>query len=324
MSKSGLRIICYHNFSKGIEVKWKPKLFITPDTFIKRLKFFEKNNFSVLSIDEALNLLQTNKLPRRPVVITMDDGWVGIRKYAHPLLSEKNFPYTIYLTTYYSSKASPVFNLLIEYFFWISTKKYANFSDCKFPFYCDENISDQEIKNSICNKIIEYGNQLSNSDRIKISACVGKALNVDFQKILNSRVLEIMSLKEIEKISLEGVDIQLHTHRHCWPLNQKEAISEIVDNRNYLKQAINHDLKHFCYPSGFYNPSQFPFLKKTNILSAVTCNPGLNYQSTSKYVLNRFLDGENISQIEFEAEMCGFLEFLRKIRNILRPFKRQT
>lgn len=34
--------------------------------------------------------------------------------------------------------------------------------------------------------------------------------------------------------------------------------------------------------------------------------------------LRRFLDGENISQVEFEAELSGFMELARKARGVLR------
>jgi len=49
------------------------------------------------------------------------------------------------------------------------------------------------------------------------------------------------------------------------------------------------------------------------IKSAVTCTSGVNDENTHPYKLKRFLDGENISQIEFEAEMCGFLEICRRL-----------
>jgi hypothetical protein len=38
----------------------------------------------------------------------------------------------------------------------------------------------------------------------------------------------------------------------------------------------------------------------------------MNLPDTPLLGLRRFLDSENISQIEFEAELCGFAQFLRE------------
>lgn len=54
------------------------------------------------------------------------------------------------------------------------------------------------------------------------------------------------------------------------------------------------------------------------IESATTCLSGFNYPNTARLELRRFLDGENIAQVEFEAEISGFLELGRKLRGIVR------
>jgi len=48
--------------------------------------------------------------------------------------------------------------------------------------------------------------------------------------------------------------------------------------------------------------------------SATTCIPGLieSTQGNRKYYLPRFLDGENVHMLEFEAEMSGFSYVLRR------------
>ena len=39
---------------------------------------------------------------------------------------------------------------------------------------------------------------------------------------------------------------------------------------------------------------------------------GMNPRGTKKLCLKRFIDGEDVSQIEFEAEVYGFAELLRR------------
>ena len=56
-------------------------------------------------------------------------------------------------------------------------------------------------------------------------------------------------------------------------------------------------------------------MSNLGIVSATTCHAGLlNLKSKNAcYYLPRFLDGENVHMLEFEAEMSGFAEILRRL-----------
>ena len=84
------------------------------------------------------------------------------------------------------------------------------------------------------------------------------------------------------------------------------------DNADVLEPIVGRKLTHFCYPNGNYSARQVEWLHQLGIESATTTRHGFNYPDTPKMLLNRFLDSETISDIEFEAELCGFFETLRK------------
>jgi hypothetical protein len=71
---------------------------------------------------------------------------------------------------------------------------------------------------------------------------------------------------------------------------------------------------HFCYPSGRFERWNEDWLAAAGIESATTCVPGLPGHDASTFRLGRFLDGEHISQIEFEAEIAGVMEMARRVR----------
>ena len=52
------------------------------------------------------------------------------------------------------------------------------------------------------------------------------------------------------------------------------------------------------------------------VRSAVTCELGLFNGKTNLYQVPRLLDGENLQQIEFESEVCGFADWLRRVKRI--------
>jgi hypothetical protein len=49
-----------------------------------------------------------------------------------------------------------------------------------------------------------------------------------------------------------------------------------------------------------------------NIVSATTTRRGLNFASTPSLGLLRLLDGEELTQLEFEAELSGFADLARR------------
>ncbi len=279
-----------------------------PEVFRKRMAYLKQNKYPVLALSQALEMLRQGSLPDRATVITFDDGWHNVYRYCHSILLKNGFPYTIYLASYYALKETPVFNLIVQYLFW-KTSKPLNSSDLFKAL--DINLSvDQE--SDTCEKIIEYGEkQLSHPERNSLIGRLSEILDIDYKKILESSTFHLINRAQAVELENQGSDFQLHTHRHQWPEAESAAIKEVNDNREFLASIVDHPLVHFCYPSGFFTIDQFKFLDQTGIKSATTCEPGFNSAHSHPLALSRFLDGQYISQIEFEAEMSGFLELFR-------------
>ena len=88
-----------------------------PGTFRRRMAFVAGSSYPVLPLGEAVRLLGEGRLPPSATVITIDDGWFGVMAHAHGILREMKFPYTVYVTSYYSEHGSPIFNLVVQYLF---------------------------------------------------------------------------------------------------------------------------------------------------------------------------------------------------------------
>jgi hypothetical protein len=213
-------------------------------------------------------------------------------------------------------KDHPIFRLAMQYMFWKTNKYQIDLSDLKIPSVNRPfSRNNQEEGERMMWNVIEYGEtQCSEEQRIVMLEQVGKLLEVDYHEIDRNRLFHVMTPGEIQAMVQHGIDIQLHTHRHQFPVDQKLVHREIADNRAILEPLVGKSLHHFCYPSGIWSEDHWPFLKAEEIWSATTCDPGLNDRKTPRLALNRFLDGENISQIDFEAEMSGYKEVLRRTK----------
>jgi peptidoglycan/xylan/chitin deacetylase (PgdA/CDA1 family) len=319
-TRRGLRILCYHGFSFSDESNFRPKLFMRPETFQTRMQFLASHKYPVVSLGQACDGLSKGSLPDDAVAITIDDGFFSVYQSAWPILRKNSFPATLYVTSYYVEKRNPIFRLALQYMFWKSNREALDCKDLGVPLSGVLPLRPQKSKEDTLWKVIGFGeSELDEPGRRKLAEELGNRLGVEYPMILASRGLSLMNAEEIRQAAEEGLDIQLHTHRHNLPDNSELVQREILDNRRCLESLAGKKLHHLCYPSGIWSQRSWPWLEKLEIETATTCDPGLNYPQTPRLGLRRFLDGENISQIEFEAELSGFSEILRTVRSFLRP-----
>ena len=279
----------------------------------------KRKGFRVIGLREALDLLDRDALPPRSVVITIDDGFDSVHSQAYPILKRYGFSATVYVTTYYMIAQNPVFNLAAQYLFWKTASAEVDLTGLGLPKSGMHSLRSEKGKTALLGEIIRFGEEKCNeAGRMVLALELAKRLGVDYDAIIKSRILTIMSPEQVKELSVSGIDIQLHTHRHVFPLDHNRAIGEIRDNRAVLEPLLGKKLVHFCYPAGFWAREQWPWLAEAAIQSAVTCDKGFNDKKTPRYGLKRFGDDEYLSHIEFEAELCGFAEMLRVVKRRFR------
>ncbi len=318
-TRGQLRILCYHGLQLDDETAFRPKLFIEGSAFAERLGRLARRGATVLPLQQATRALYNReRLPNLPVVITFDDGWYSTYRVALPLLQTRGYPVTVYVTSYYVNKCRPIFRLAIQYMFWKSRAGKLDLSGL-LPDGQPTDLTQARERDQAMWACIDHGEQLGSQDeRDTLAATVGQLLEVPYAALCDSRIMSLMTPQEVAQSGAQGVDIQLHTHRHTFaPRDRSAARREIEDNAAALAPLVRRDLDHFCYPSGIWHPDCFEVLSELGIASATTCEPGFNTAATPRYMLCRFLDGSNIAPLEFEAELSGFLQLMRVLRRQL-------
>lgn len=312
---SDLRILCYHGAEILDESQFRPGLFIAPSTFARRMRYLRDAGYNVISLDDALYRRSEGTLPNLATVITIDDGWYGTYRYQAQVLNEYGFPATLYISTYYIENQMPVFNVALSYVLWKNGQHGYDLSVIRRILPGLEWESERVSSAELYSLVYEFGEKLdSAAARHELLRTVCQVLEVDWRQIESQRLISFMSEVEAGELARSGVDIQLHTHRHCFPDDDfARAKREIEDNRQVLKKIADCDLRHFCYPSGVYSERSIEFLKRLGIVSATTTDPGFNSDKSPEYELTRFLDSENVTDLEFEAELTGFFELIRKV-----------
>ncbi len=323
LKKGKLLILCYHGFSLEDEIEWRPGLYISPNDFKKRMELIAEAGCAVLPLETAVRKLYEGALKGNEVVITIDDGFHAVHSIAADILEKHSYPYTVYVTTYHVTKNTPVFNLVVPYMFWKSRKNTVTIPSGITNRQIRVDVSSETNYRPVVDRIIAKGNTVDESGRIRICEQLARILEVDYWTLREKRIFSLMTPAQIKDTSTRGADIQLHTHRHRFPMEITSALREIEDNREILSQTVRSSLQHLCYPSGIYSPKQWPWVQTSGIVTATTCDHGYNDRKTSPYGLKRFLDGANVHEIEFLAALSGIDDLFSPIRSLTNHFRKR-
>lgn len=88
-------ILCYHRFGTTTS-----KMVVPPAAFEAQLEWLARNDYHVIRLGDLAGFLAGQKaLPRRSVVITIDDGYESVYRHAFPLLKRYGFPATVFVYT---------------------------------------------------------------------------------------------------------------------------------------------------------------------------------------------------------------------------------
>jgi peptidoglycan/xylan/chitin deacetylase (PgdA/CDA1 family) len=323
LTRGHLKILCYHAFELRDETAFRPRLFMSGRVFHQRMQTLKRSGVEVVPLDLALRQLYSGTLRPNTVVITIDDGFQSVHEVAVPILKAHGFPATLYVTSYYVEHDAAVYRLVVQYMFERTAMLWLTLTGEEWHPDGVLDLADATQKEAAVERCIRYGENADEPARRRICQRLGQLLNVSYEDIERTRSFHLLRPTDVAALDADGIDIQLHTHRHQFSMDDFEQVRrEVLDNRAALTKIVDGERRHFCYPSGEWRACHGPWLERLGVVSATTCLPGLNDANTSPYELRRFVDGEDIHQLEFEAALCGFSDLLRGLRERFSALRR--
>ena len=102
-SKSGLRVLMYHKIS----LNTNDNLTISEDVLEKQLLYLKKRNYHPITVQQLIeHQYQKAKLPKKPILLTFDDGYENNYTYLYPLLKKHALKATIFLPVGFIGKSN--------------------------------------------------------------------------------------------------------------------------------------------------------------------------------------------------------------------------
>lgn len=303
-----LLILCYHGISLDDEHEWDSSLFMPEALVRRRFEALRADRCQVLPLREALERLRQGELPPRAVALTFDDGTSDFVTRAMPLIREFGYPVTLYVATYYSYFNRPIYDLAVSYVLWKARGR-----ELDFPEVLERPVRLDAAGQALATRAFRAYAHLSDltaEQKDDLLERVAAAAAVDLAAIRRKRVLHVMTPDEIAAVGREGVDVQLHTHRHRVYDDRRRFDEGIDENRGHLAPLVSGAREHFCYPGGVHLPEFLPWLEQQDIRSATTCEPGLVSPTTSPLLLPRLVDTTTLTPLEFSAWVSGLASWL--------------
>jgi len=241
---------------------------------------FYKQNFEVLSVEQIVNKEFKSNKPK--LVITFDDAYKNIFKYAMPLLQEYGFYSSVYVVT--NSLSVPHYLLWPDYIDILKKHKTPQIQFGTYTFTLKNNsywAQNEEIE------IVSYIKSLGVERDVYFENLKQQIIDLLGEKVFDDEYYRLINVDELRKYQQEFplVIWGSHTTNHY---NLGNIASDLVIEQLQLsKQILENDLKtkvnEIAYPDGSYtdfvyeNGKIYPFQMavKYNDSSIDTSKKGL-------------------------------------------------
>ena len=100
-------ILLYHSVAERGAPRYR-KWAVRPDMFIAQMRYLHENGYTPITVTQFVTAISElpGRLPKRPVVLTFDDGFADFYSDALPILINYGFVATLYLATGFIGQTS--------------------------------------------------------------------------------------------------------------------------------------------------------------------------------------------------------------------------
>lgn len=268
----GTLILMYHRVADVETDPWD--LGVTPEHFDQHLEVV-RSEADPVSLRDYLSLREGGKLPRRPVVLTFDDGYLDNLVNATPLLHRHGVPATVFVTSGQIGRSSP---------FWWDDLARLLLEPETLPDVLEMNINDR-VHTWQLGDAARYPKHIARQDASRNKWAADPAPRYRFyfdvwkrlQPITDdarTRVLaelevwagapaadpqcRAMNHQELQTLADDNlIEVGAHTMTHPLLSAHDAAVqqSEIAGGKRQLEEMIGRRVESFSYPFGDVPPA---------------------------------------------------------------------
>jgi len=272
---------------------------------------FVKEHFDVITFTHLKDFQDGKRpLPKRPIIITFDDGFSDNYLNAFPILNKYQIPATIFLSTGYIGTD--------QIFWWEKVVYWFKHADNFFKVWQGLGHPLPQAQDQTRSWTLKYLKDAQ--DTVRVSCIAG--MEKEFPPIQGENLLSFvrgLRWEEVLEMTRSGIEFGSHsvTHPILSKLSKHALLFEVQASKKEIEAQTGKPVIAFAYPNG--SPESFTqetvdMLREADYQFGVTYYPsGVNrIENMDPYRLKRVSVGRDDSFDHFRSRLLLPMLFLRK------------
>ena len=279
--KNRLVVLTYHRVLSRPEVASTAD--IDADQFDMHVKTLDRY-FNVLSLRDAVSLLDQRRLPARSVCITFDDGYKDNVTRALPILEGHGVPATFFIATGYLDGGVMWNDVIIE----AAKQSPRTDVDLEELGFGNHALTSDTERQQLIAALLPAIKYLDTKTRDTLAAGIAERLEFVPPTDL------MMASDDLQVLHRAGMEVGGHTQRHpiLAAVDDEVARREILDGKRDIEALLGAPITSFAYPNGRpgtdYYARHAQLVREAGFERAVTTAPGTINASDDRFQLGRF------------------------------------
>ena len=257
-------------------------LSVTQSTFFNHIKYL-KHNFECIDLTTAIKLLDEDKLPKRSIIITFDDGYEDNKSNALPILEHFDVPCTIFVTTGLIENTANLW--WFEQEFIIGQINYIELDLKNSDIKIRQRIGSYQEKYILLNQLNQIFKSISPEEQLELMAEMRKMVTSKYS--YKNQFLSWSDIKELSDHKLVTIGAHTIDHLVLATLPPDRLYQEIYTSKDIIENKIQKVVHHFAYPFGSKAQAgsrEFEACKQAGYMSAFTTRFGHIQHGHRQYV----------------------------------------
>ena len=247
---------------------------ILPETLERILNSLKAQNYDIVPMDAVPERLSQGSSERRFAALTFDDGGRDNLIHAAPVLRRHEAPFTVYVTTNFTSGLSAPWWHVVERAV-LAARALRIDAGQGMRFF---DTSDHPAKNRAAEALHDILWRADDQMRARLTAELGAQSGLDLTALTRELCMDWNELRDIA--ALPGCALGAHTmtHANLAQLDEHAAMREISEARDEIRARLGVAVNHFAYPygaPGCCEAREFELVRKAGFVTAVTTRRGV-------------------------------------------------
>lgn len=287
--RRGAVIFMYHRVLSPdaiISFPVQPGMYVSLPNFTRHIKWMQ-SHLSILSLQELILRLRSDKDISGCCALTFDDGWVDNYQHVFPVIQKYQVPITVFLATgfigtgkwFWSDEVASCLSLIYK-----EKVDIGIFSGTLKKLFFQSGVCEKKELEAVIDNCVERLKRYPSRQRQNLL----QELNLVCRKDEIQYPRCLMNWSEIREMAASGlVEFGSHTVNHMLldQISPKQALIEIVDSKNQIEHEIGQQCLLFAYPNGNYSNEIISVLKEAGVVAAVTTKRGYVNRTLSSSML---------------------------------------